>query len=719
MNKDILNKIKAAKTSNSLDLSNTKIIPEIWEKIFELTNLKILYLYNCNLSTLPDNISSLKKLERINLNSNKFIDFPKQLLKLSNLIEINIGEISNIPPEISNLEKLERFNFYYEKTNILEFGYNIYSEQILLISHSFNNLYLGSKYDFLNLDEINIDKINFNIIYRKKIIFLLEKNNFVIIRLYIDIKKNIISVDIYVFGKKENRKEILLKIRNHINKKIKNKINDLYKDYEESIYPSVSRIFYYPVNNENEYIDYDKLLELKQSGDNVYTEDNFNIPVTDLIDYIGIEDEPVIENWKGTNYITNVKIQNFKILKDTEIKLSENINIILGNNGLGKTSILQAITLGLLPKVYVEEYSRKFPAYITQGTERSEIQINWGENEYRKLWVFQRGLPREERPVNIPHSLLLSYGVNLNTNKEQDHTRIVNKLINTDSEIHFTNSIFEESYKNMHDPLIILKQLDDKIKSPAKDNTSKEIILLNNLIIKTINNFLKLINKTEQIQIYYHKEEQTYYFKDFFDNNLKTEQLSEGYKDHILLITDIIIKILSVRNLLLGKNKEVEINEKIFEQTKGVILIDEFDRHLHPVWQRKLLFQFKKYFKKIQFILTTHNPFSLQSAVGATAHKMVKKEGQIKIKSSTIQAKNILSIIRQYYTKDFFDYETQEELNKFKKLVSKIYDEGEEISNEFIKITNELLSKHGEEIRSIVGTEIAQIEYITGKTIKL
>lgn len=47
--------------------------------------------------------------------------------------------------------------------------------------------------------------------------------------------------------------------------------------------------------------------------------------------------------------------------------------------------------------------------------------------------------------------------------------------------------------------------------------------------------------------------------------------------------------------------------------TPGVVLIDEIDLHLHPKWQRKIVTSLKDTFKNIQFIASTHSPFIIQS----------------------------------------------------------------------------------------------------------
>lgn len=49
------------------------------------------------------------------------------------------------------------------------------------------------------------------------------------------------------------------------------------------------------------------------------------------------------------------------------------------------------------------------------------------------------------------------------------------------------------------------------------------------------------------------------------------------------------------------------------KKSKGVVFIDEIDMHLHPNWQRTVISDFKKAFPNIQFVVTTHSPFIVQS----------------------------------------------------------------------------------------------------------
>ncbi|MNI24310.1 hypothetical protein D3C73_779240 [compost metagenome] len=55
------------------------------------------------------------------------------------------------------------------------------------------------------------------------------------------------------------------------------------------------------------------------------------------------------------------------------------------------------------------------------------------------------------------------------------------------------------------------------------------------------------------------------------------------------------------------------LGKEAIRATTGIVLIDELDMHLHPKWQRHVVSDLKKAFPNIQFVVTTHSPFIVQS----------------------------------------------------------------------------------------------------------
>jgi predicted ATP-binding protein involved in virulence len=91
--------------------------------------------------------------------------------------------------------------------------------------------------------------------------------------------------------------------------------------------------------------------------------------------------------------------------------------------------------------------------------------------------------------------------------------------------------------------------------------------------------------------------------------------LSAGQKMMVGLIADIAIKIVTQNASFLTKKLDIYSQELplILQKTSGIVLIDEIDVHLHPKWQRQVVDDLKTTFPSIQFVCTTHSPFIIQS----------------------------------------------------------------------------------------------------------
>jgi predicted ATP-binding protein involved in virulence len=86
--------------------------------------------------------------------------------------------------------------------------------------------------------------------------------------------------------------------------------------------------------------------------------------------------------------------------------------------------------------------------------------------------------------------------------------------------------------------------------------------------------------------------------------------LSAGQKMMVALIADLAIKIVTQNASFLPKEIDIENQAlpQILQQTSGLVMIDEIDVHLHPKWQRQVVDDLKNTFPAIQFICTTHSP---------------------------------------------------------------------------------------------------------------
>jgi predicted ATP-binding protein involved in virulence len=99
---------------------------------------------------------------------------------------------------------------------------------------------------------------------------------------------------------------------------------------------------------------------------------------------------------------------------------------------------------------------------------------------------------------------------------------------------------------------------------------------------------------------------------------LKIDDLSAGEKCFIALIGDIARR-MAIANPLVKNPLDGE----------GVVLIDEIDLHLHPSWQRIVISRLVEVFQNVQFVVTTHSPQVLSEVSPESIRLLYREDGAI------------------------------------------------------------------------------------------
>ncbi len=272
-----------------------------------------------------------------------------------------------------------------------------------------------------------------------------------------------------------------------------------------------------------------------------------------------------------------------------------------GNNGFGKTSILREIANSLYDNniEFKDKYQNSKGIYI-ELKDQNHSHINMVGNKYF-----------------VKHNNFVAYGT------------YRAKLHPTADKIDVTDNLFGKS-----DYVLNFEQ---RFKEMWAFPELKEEIKLITAILK------ELLPNLADIKVEKDKETKgtiVYYYEKDESNELLPKvtfnQLAMGMRSIIGLVTDMIFR--------LSKNQEIN------NEMQGIAIIDEFDNHLHPKWQKKLVEKLTKIFPKIQFIVSTHSPIPL---LGAPANSLVinvdrnKKNGitaeKLDIDFSTLTPNSILS----------------------------------------------------------------------------
>lgn len=99
---------------------------------------------------------------------------------------------------------------------------------------------------------------------------------------------------------------------------------------------------------------------------------------------------------------------------------------------------------------------------------------------------------------------------------------------------------------------------------------------------------------------------------------VRSDLLSDGYRRLVSIVVDI-----AMRSALLNK---VMFGHKAYKQTHGTVIIDEIDEHLHPELQVRVLKALHDTFPKLQFIVSTHSPLVISSVENSADNAVFRLE---------------------------------------------------------------------------------------------
>jgi len=322
-------------------------------------------------------------------------------------------------------------------------------------------------------------------------------------------------------------------------------------------------------------------------------------------------------------FLTNIHVnkifhlENFDIPVDNE---SMKHLIITGKNGSGKTVLMNAI-VGFLDNIKSDKrlnyldlpdillYNKKKLIEEENETKVSSLQqdVQYWENEINKTFE------KVDLKFNDIAKIIKLYSDNNFVFAFYEASRKTEILEpkNPTKPTFATNA----SIKNDNKVSQFLNFLVDlKVQEALARN--EKMLQDADLISSWFENFedlLKEIFQNEGIKLSFDYKDYSFYIIDG-NKKFKFTQLSDGYSAIIDIVADLILKM----------QEKSSINRVYLKH--GIVLIDEIETHLHLELQRLILPMLTRIFPNIQFIVTTHSPFILNSLPNAIAFDLEKRE---------------------------------------------------------------------------------------------
>lgn len=368
--------------------------------------------------------------------------------------------------------------------------------------------------------------------------------------------------------------------------------------------------------------------------------------------------------------IKSIGLKNYRCFEDIEIDFHEKLTVIVGDNGSGKTSILEglAVSLGTMfmgldgragvsinkKDVRLKAYSMgesedvqpQYPVEVTAIGDIDGKTITWkrsltGENgrtivKDAKAMIdaakgYQKRLRDGDATLVLP--IIAYYG----TGRLWDYHR--EKKADT-----FKDNTKTNGYIDSLDGTANIKLMMNWFKKKTLQRIQKRSEGLREFVeLLVVYRAMKMCCEritgyqgvdfgynldTNEIECYYINE-------DNLQMSIPLSQMSDGYKSTISLIADIAYR-MAVLNPQMGID--------VIDKTDGVILIDEVDLHLHPAWQHRILGDLQEIFPRVQFIVTTHAPAVISSA--KSENLVILKDYEVLDADAEIYGNDVNSILK-------------------------------------------------------------------------
>ena len=338
--------------------------------------------------------------------------------------------------------------------------------------------------------------------------------------------------------------------------------------------------------------------------------------------------------------IDKLKLSNFRCYEELEIDFEPKLTVIVGENGKGKTAIFDALAIALEPYLRCFNVAgrhisakdvRRVPVYKEDGkhiaTMRSqypvEITLNGqvhGEHITCSKSVADAGLAEKVDENLLERSKKLCMA-----SLDDKSTILPAFAYYGTARMWADSSLMDASKEELEQRTIGYKECLEPsssyntfgrwfkhISQHAKNSyVDASALLVKKAVQQAIDACLE---STGFHDLYYNFDLDCFVINHPDVGEMIVDDLSDGFRSILSMVADLAYRMVRL-NPQMGEQAVVE--------TPGVVLIDEIDMHLHPLWQQTVLLDMQRAFPKVQFIVTTHSPQVLSSVPAESVRVLV------------------------------------------------------------------------------------------------
>lgn len=363
-------------------------------------------------------------------------------------------------------------------------------------------------------------------------------------------------------------------------------------------------------------------------------------------------------------FISEIDIEKLYHLSDIKIKLDSNKRqhlLLTGKNGSGKTSLLLEIEK-FLRAINDEKLSQVFDQYPTWINEAKKKVLSASSDS-------EKYAADKELKQCLGFLKKYSDGVQINLNQYEGlemmyhNGKFITAYFPSERKAQFmrpngvenitlenTYGIDESAGDILLKYMVHLKTQQAYARNEGDQTTADKI----QQWFDRFDLALQILLDEESIHIEYDYKKYDFKIRQNGREPFSFNELSDGYSSVIYIVSDLILRM----------DKNWLLEDKISEYDyQGIVLIDELETHLHIELQKKIFPFLTKFFPRIQFIVTTHSPYILNSISNAKAYDL---ERQVELDNLSGFSSDDLA--EGYFEADAYSDELKNSLNRYEEL---------------------------------------------------
>lgn len=366
-------------------------------------------------------------------------------------------------------------------------------------------------------------------------------------------------------------------------------------------------------------------------------------------------------------FISEIDIEKLYHLSDMKIKLNPEKRqhlLLTGRNGSGKTSLLLEIQkfLKAINDGHLISLLEKYPEWKNRAKERMNAASNETkkfeeEKAYRQYveWIekYQNGVQVKlndydglERTYTKGEFITAYFSAERKAKFLQPHGVEEIKLSNA---YRIDNDAGNVLLKYM----VHLRTQQAFARNEGDDATAEKI----QNWFDRFESALRILLDETSIHLEYDYKKYDFKIHQNGRESFSFNELSDGYSSVIYIVSDLILRM----------DKNWLFDDKISQYDyQGIVLIDELETHLHIELQKKILPFLTEFFPGLQFIVTTHSPYILNSISNAKAYDL---ERHVELENLSVFSSDDLA--EGYFEADEYSDELKKQLERYEELCLK------------------------------------------------